>query len=82
MSTRSVPPPPPEPQPLAPDERLLTPDELAAILVIPVRTLARWRSQRTGPIALTVGNHVRYRMNHVNEWLAERESDGHEWMAS
>jgi hypothetical protein len=81
MIARSVPPPPPEPQPLAPDEKLLTPDELAAILVIPVRTLAKWRSQRTGPVALTIGNHVRYRQVHISAWLAERELEASRWMA-
>jgi phage terminase Nu1 subunit (DNA packaging protein) len=71
----------PDALPLEPDERLLTPEELAAILVIPVRTLARWRSMRTGPVALTIGNHIRYRVAHVNAWLAERERDAAEWMA-
>jgi hypothetical protein len=81
MNTR-VPPPPPHPQGLEPDEKLLTPDDLAAILVIPVGTLAKWRSQRTGPVALTIGNLVRYRLVHVNGWLAEREAEARQWMAS
>lgn len=53
------------PTPLAPGEIRLTPEDVAAILNIPVRTLAKWRSQRKGPLPLTVGNHVRYRLMHV-----------------
>lgn len=73
---------PPESSPLGADERLLTPDEVATILVVPVHTLAKWRSQRTGPLPLTVGKHVRYRRLHVNAWLAEKEGEAHDWMAN
>ena len=55
-------------------DRLLTPDELAAELQIPVATLYRWRSLGTGPAAFRLGRHLRYRRQEVERWLAGRSS--------
>jgi excisionase family DNA binding protein len=48
---------------------LVSPDELAAELGIPVKTLAEWRSRRLGPVYLRVGRHVRYRREAIDAWL-------------
>lgn len=50
---------------------LLTLDETAAYLRLPVATLYRWRSQNPpyGPKGSKVGRHVRYRRADVERWL-------------
>ena len=52
-------------------ERLLRPEEVAAILGVPVTTLYRWRYHRTGPVALRVGKHLRYRPKDVEKFISE-----------
>lgn len=54
---------------------LLTIDEAAAYLRVPVETLRKWRSQGTGPRAARVGRHLRYRRAEVDRWLTERERE-------
>jgi excisionase family DNA binding protein len=57
----------------APTERpLLSPEELAAYLGVPLATVYRWRSRREGPLGMRVGRHVRYRLSDVERWLEER----------
>jgi excisionase family DNA binding protein len=52
---------------------LLTPQQVADLLQIPVSTLkTTWRSNRSGPVAHRVGNHLRYRREDVERWLEER----------
>jgi excisionase family DNA binding protein len=55
---------------------LLGPEEVAAFLGVPLRTIYRWRSRREGPRGYRVGRHVRYRFDDVERWLADR-SDAH-----
>jgi excisionase family DNA binding protein len=54
------------------ERRLLSPEELASYLGIPLATIYRWRSQRDGPLGIRVGRHVRYRPRDVERWLDER----------
>lgn len=49
--------------------RLLSTDEVARLLVVPVTTLYTWRYKGTGPRAFKVGKHLRYRLSDVKEWL-------------
>jgi hypothetical protein len=42
---------------------LLTPQDLAAFLRIPVKTLYQWRYQGIGPTAIRVGRHLRCRQD-------------------
>ena len=58
-------------QPLAPD-RLLTIDQLADHLQVPVKTLYDWRHRGIGPKGLRVGRYVRYRLVDINSWLDTR----------
>jgi excisionase family DNA binding protein len=51
------------------DKMLLRPDEVAALLDVPVRTIYRWRSQHAGPRGFRLGRHVRYRLEDVERWL-------------
>ena len=58
---------------VAPAERqLLSPEELASYLGVPLATVYRWRSRREGPLGMRVGRHVRYRLKDVDRWLDER----------
>lgn len=49
--------------------RLLSTDEVARLLVVPVTTLYTWRYKGTGPRAFKVGKHLRYRLADVIAWL-------------
>lgn len=53
-------------------ERLLSPQQLADYLEIPVKTLYTWRHRNTGPRGFRVGKHLRYRWSDVEAWLADR----------
>ena len=48
---------------------LLSPQQLADYLGVPVRTVYAWNHQATGPTPLRVGRHVRYRREDVEAWL-------------
>lgn len=53
-------------------ERLLTRAEVADLLQIPVKTLARWASRGEGPPYLRVGRHSRYDAEELRRWLNEQ----------
>jgi excisionase family DNA binding protein len=54
-------------------QRLLSAEELAAYLRVPVSTLYVWRTRGNGPQALKVGRHLRYRSDDVEDWLERRK---------
>jgi predicted DNA-binding transcriptional regulator AlpA len=51
--------------------RLLTSDEAALLLGVPVATLRTWRSRRRGygPRAVQVGGSIRYRLADLLAWI-------------
>jgi excisionase family DNA binding protein len=53
------------------DEPLLSPQELADYLAIPVATVYQWRHRGDGPRGFRVGKHVRYRWSEILNWLHE-----------
>lgn len=53
---------------------LLTPADISAQLKIPAKTLADWRSKKTGPTFYKIGNHIRYKATDIEAWLATRKS--------
>lgn len=53
-------------------DRLLTVQELAEYLGVPVATLYQWRHRREGPPGFRVGRHVRYRWSDVHEWIEQQ----------
>jgi predicted DNA-binding transcriptional regulator AlpA len=53
--------------------RLLSTQDVARLLVVPVSTLYCWRYKGTGPKAFRVGKHLRYRLADVLAWI---DSDG------
>ena len=60
----------------------LTPADLSALINIPEKTLAAWRSERKGPMFTRMGVHVRYPRSFVQTWLNERAAEAQRWMAS
>lgn len=65
------------------DDPVLSPQEVSVMLGgIPVATLKRWRTERTGPVALHIGRHVRYRRSAVEAWLQARDRDAATWMTT
>jgi len=59
---------------MAPDEQLMTIEELARYLDVPIGTLYQWRYRREGPPGFRVGRHVRYRQSDVQEWIEQQLS--------
>jgi excisionase family DNA binding protein len=54
------------------EDRLLTTDEVAEWLGVPVSTLYWWRSEGKAPPGFRVGKYVRYQRTDVLRWLAEQ----------
>lgn len=67
---------------IEPDFRLLTATEASALLGVPERTLAHWRTERTGPLALRIGVHVRYRLSDLEAWVEELAAEARRRWAS
>lgn len=56
-------------------EPLLSIEDLAEYLGIPVTTIYDWRVDGKGPCAIRVGRHVKFAVSDVKAWIAEqRES--------
>ncbi|MFE4855874.1 helix-turn-helix domain-containing protein [Streptomyces sp. NPDC056670] len=53
---------------------LATPQDVAAYLGVPVKTLYQWRHRRIGPNVHKVGRHLRYRWQEVDVWLDAQTS--------
>jgi excisionase family DNA binding protein len=53
-------------------EPLISAQELAEYLDVPVATVYAWRYHRQGPPGLRVGRHLRYRRIDINEWIEQR----------
>lgn len=54
------------------DDRLLTAEDLAAFLEVPLKTLYAWRYRGEGPVGFRVGKHIRYRWTDVERWIGDR----------
>ena len=50
-------------------DKMISPTELADMLNVSVRTVYTWKSNGTGPRAIKVGKHIRYRTSDVEQWL-------------
>lgn len=51
---------------------LLSTEELAEYLDVPVATVYAWRYHRKGPPGFRIGRYVRYRLSDVEDWLSSR----------
>lgn len=54
-------------------DQLMTLEEVAEYLSVPVSTIYRWNTMNTGPAYIKVGRHTRYRMKDIQHWLKEKE---------
>ena len=55
--------------------KLLTIQDLADLLSIPVLTIYQWRSKHTGPRAMRIGRHLRWDNREVTAWLLTQLDD-------
>lgn len=53
-------------------DRLLTVEDLAYYLDVPVATIYAWRYRRQGPAGFRVGRHLRFRRRDVEQWITEQ----------
>ncbi len=53
-------------------EPLLSIEDLADYLGIPVTTLYDWRVDGKGPCGIRVGRHVKFAVSDVRDWLAQQ----------
>jgi excisionase family DNA binding protein len=60
---------------MEPRDRLLTVQELAEYLGVPVATLYQWRYRSEGPGGFRIGRHVRYRWSEVETWIERQLAD-------
>ena len=56
-------------------DRLLTVQELAEYLGVPVATLYQWRYRREGPKGFRVGRHLRYRWSEIEAWVERQMAE-------
>jgi excisionase family DNA binding protein len=55
-------------------DNLMTLQEVAEFLAVPVATVYAWRHKSEGPTGFKVGRHVRYARASVEAWL-EKQAD-------
>ncbi|MFI6550103.1 helix-turn-helix transcriptional regulator [Streptomyces prunicolor] len=53
---------------------LASPQEVAAYLGVPVKTLYQWKYRGIGPNVHKVGRHLRYRWSEVDAWVNARSA--------
>ena len=56
---------------------LLSAQELAEFLDVPIATIYAWRYHRQGPPGFRVGKHLRYQRSDVQQWIEERIAEAH-----
>jgi predicted DNA-binding transcriptional regulator AlpA len=54
-----------------PEANLLTEDDVAKFLCVPINTLYKWRREHYGPPQLRIERTVRYRRDEVLKWMKE-----------
>jgi excisionase family DNA binding protein len=57
-------------------DNLMTPQELAHALKVPVATVYQWRYRGLGPRGRRVGRHLRFAEADVKAWLEQRGDRG------
>jgi excisionase family DNA binding protein len=54
---------------------LLSAQQLADYLEVPLATLYAWRYRREGPPGFRAGRHLRYRKSDIDQWINDRLED-------
>ena len=57
---------------MKPRDQLLTVEELADYLGVPVATVYAWRYRRQGPPGFRLGKHLRFRWSDIEDWIEDR----------
>jgi excisionase family DNA binding protein len=57
---------------MEPLNRMLSVQDLADYLDVPVATIYAWRCRRQGPPGFRVGRHLRFRWSDVEQWISDR----------
>lgn len=52
----------------------LTTEQVGEYLQVPVNTIYKWRVQGDGPRAARIGRHLRWSLEEVDRWVAERSN--------
>ena len=58
-------------------EPLLTAQDLADFLHVPLATIYAWRYRGEGPPGFRVGRHLRYRQSDLERWIVKNLDEGH-----
>lgn len=58
------------------DDQLLSVEDLAEYLDVPVKTIYSWRHHKTGPSGIRIGKHLRFRWSDVEQWLTDLRTEG------
>ncbi|MDX6307543.1 MAG: hypothetical protein QOI06_589 [Nocardioidaceae bacterium] len=66
-----------EPDSTYQNDELLTMQEVAAVVRVPVATLRYWRHLGTGPRGFRIGRGVRYWRTEVHAWLEAQSNRPH-----
>ncbi len=53
-------------------DQLLSVEDLAAYLEVPIATVYAWRHHRNGPPGFRVGWHLRFRWSDVERWIDDQ----------
>ncbi len=53
-------------------DELLSPQDLASYLDVPLSTLYDWRWRGEGPKGFRAGKHIRYRRSDIEEWIQKQ----------
>lgn len=53
-------------------DRYLTPEDLAALLTVPIETVYQWRRKHIGPPGFRVGKHLRFDPTAVRAWVDQQ----------
>jgi excisionase family DNA binding protein len=56
-------------QPRTQREEILTTEDVAALLKVPVQTVYKWTQEGTGPPFYKIGKHNRYKLGEVMDWF-------------
>lgn len=59
-----------------PSDRLLSPQDVADFLGVPLATVYVWNSRRTGPPRVRIGKHIRYLRADLDAWVERSYADG------
>jgi excisionase family DNA binding protein len=65
--------------PAGENRRLLSIEEVAEYLDVPVATVRTWRANKSGPRGIRVGKRLRYRPSEIELWLELRSDPPPRW---